>query len=507
MYINLSNYMESVSNPNGRFKTLEGIYPVRDCYHEPVMTANRLTVNFEMTYKGEAYTLKCLLNDSLCIENLRNISDYTRLIDSPYLTSYTYYPQEMLVFDNFDNPLYVDVILQKEPEGRKLNDFLANCLERGDINSITEVMRKIGDLAYWFTENDFSHGRLTASNIIITSSCTPILINYEWAYTTRSFHDLISLAYMTIILYLSACESEFYKGFKRNSIPIIRELRKNLLLLARGLRETGPEPLKELVLAIQKSRFMPDKHMCDKIAAVAQCDIHKSEDFIALMQRIVGLHRFYPSETENTPEQSRYTHVGHMNDMLRRVEDGQYVKFVNAQGKTIIDGNFSDAEDFAEGRSVVKVDKYYGVIDTTGRYILSPCFEDVEWFPELNVIKALMDGHYGLYSREGEEITGQIYTKMLSPGDGLFAVRKECHFGFIRRDGSVAIDFIYDDAFSFQNGKARVTRNGSVYLIDTAGNIIEELRDSPSKTYQTHSKARTEIFTEFDRANAPATHP
>jgi hypothetical protein len=61
------------------------------------------------------------------------------------------------------------------------------------------------------------------------------------------------------------------------------------------------------------------------------------------------------------------------------------------------------------------------------------------------------------------------YDQILDCSEGLLAARKGERFGYLHRDGTVAIDFIYDDAFGFRDGIARVKRKGRDVLIDPKG--------------------------------------
>lgn len=59
--------------------------------------------------------------------------------------------------------------------------------------------------------------------------------------------------------------------------------------------------------------------------------------------------------------------------------------------------------------------------------------------------------------------------------DGLLCVRnKDGKIGYLNKSGKVAIPFVFDDAFSFQNGVAKVEKGNKKYRIDKNGNEIAQ---------------------------------
>lgn len=59
--------------------------------------------------------------------------------------------------------------------------------------------------------------------------------------------------------------------------------------------------------------------------------------------------------------------------------------------------------------------------------------------------------------------------------NGLAPVSLDGQYGYIDRDGNVAVDFQYDRAYPFSEGRARVVKNGNTGYIDRQGNVIVPL--------------------------------
>ncbi len=490
MFSNLSNYIESLLDPNGRFRTLENIYALTDEFREPRMSMTTRSVNFAVRYDGNDYTLKCL-DPAADTTNLREISDFTRLIDTPYLTEYRFCPSEMLVFNNDGSYQYVDVVLQRQPCGERLDTFLAHHVSNGNIAPITEVLRHLDTLTGWLLENEFAHQRIKISNIIITPGNTPVLINYESARRIRSTSDGVILGCIAIVLFIAACEPELYLCLRNRSMSL-GQFQRLLPMLAR-LLEDELAPLRTLAIALKEATYAPDYSLCRKIGALADCEIRPYESLshiTDLMTHRTDLPQTQPQTNKRRKEESKYDRVGRMDDMLRPVCSGGWWSYVDQERNVVIEDDFTFAYSFREGRAVVEKVSGFGLIDLAGRYIIEPECDDIEWNDDLNVAIVSVNGKSGLYSRDGEALTGLIYDQILSPSDGLFTARKGDRYGFIRRDGSIALDFVYDDAFGFKAGYARVRQAERDFLIDLYGNCVLELHDDKNEADNSLEVAR-----------------
>ena len=171
----------------------------------------------------------------------------------------------------------------------------------------------------------------------------------------------------------------------------------------------------------------------------------------------------------------KYTYVGEPNCNLMRAFDGEKWCYIDKTGKTAISGNFIDASDFEEDRAVVETPEGFGLIDTNGKFILPPSFDDLDWDSYNNIAIATKDGKSGIFSRSGEQLSPLCYDQILNCSEGLIPARKNGMYGYLGKDGSVAIDFKFDDVFSFRDGVARVKHSGHEILIDADGNEIDRI--------------------------------
>lgn len=98
--------------------------------------------------------------------------------------------------------------------------------------------------------------------------------------------------------------------------------------------------------------------------------------------------------------------VGNMFEQMICVEDAQGYGYVDTQNRCIIAPQFRWANDFHEGRAEVQTaDGRMGLIDKTGRYILEPRYEIVEYDETTGRVIARLDGRWAAFDYEGRQLT------------------------------------------------------------------------------------------------------
>ncbi len=180
---------------------------------------------------------------------------------------------------------------------------------------------------------------------------------------------------------------------------------------------------------------------------------------------------------DDAADRGKYSFIGPMQDMVMRVFDGTEWFYIDRHGEMAFPGSFVSATDFSEGRAVVETKKGYGLIGLNGRFVIEPKYDDIDWDSINNVAIVTEDGQSGLYSREGQQLTGLIYDQILAGSEGLFPARRNGKYSFIRRDGMTVIRPQFDDAYSFSDGFALVRVGNHEFLIDHDGNPIDDIRE------------------------------
>lgn len=470
MLVDINSKLETVLNPNGRFRTLNGIYSVTSPDGRLITTSNSISVNFEMVYNEEHYIMKCLKTKGLGIKSqLKEISLFCSLVNSPHITRYDYKESEMLVYNEVGKPIYLDVIMQKIPDGTPLIKLLELYVKSGDAIKVSRFIEGFAPLALWMLDNNFSHGRISVKNMYLGDDGSVTLINYERSYRERPYDDIRCLGVLCSAIYLTACDERFFQHWEHETGSYTSTLQAMKDIAAEGC----PDELRELLEAID-SHFDSDEkanEICKLMKDLSSCKPARINSLTKMLDSLAV------SDINGTPALhagNKYAYVGEPNDNLIRVFNGKKWSYLDKAGNIAIDGEFTDAEDFQEGRAIVETLTGFGVIDKEGKFLVKPIFDDMDIDSSASFIIATKDGYSGIFDRDGNTVTGLVYEQILSSSDGMIPVKKDKKFGFLNKNGVVAIPIIYDDVHQFKNGVANVKLKGRKYVIDRKGEIIGE---------------------------------
>lgn len=103
---------------------------------------------------------------------------------------------------------------------------------------------------------------------------------------------------------------------------------------------------------------------------------------------------------------SNHLWVGNMFEQTICVEDPEGYGYVDTQNRYLIAPQFRWANDFHEGRAEVQTDDgRMGLIDKTGRFVLEPRYEIVEYDDREGRLLARLDGRWAAFDYEGRQLT------------------------------------------------------------------------------------------------------
>lgn len=371
--MNITNYTESVQNPEGHFRSLKNIFIITEAL--PV-TENQM-VAFDVMVDNVQHVMRCFLTADLeRDERMRELSTYTQSVDCKYITPQIFLENEMLVLDDSGRAMWVDVLLQRVPDGVRL-DRLKEFPQR--------LREGLDGLRKWLSENNFFHGNIKPSNVYILPDGTPVLTDYT-------------------------------RGSRQKNDADLRAIDSLIELLDTGTLKTAMAP-------------------------------------------------------------QRYCDISEMCDGLMRARDGKEWVYLDKTGSQAFEGRFLSAGDFAEGRAVVEISSGFGLINVDGNIVIDPNFDDLEWDDVSNMAIVTRDGLSGLFDRAGQQVTDLIYDQILSGKEGLFPMKTGGKFGYLRKDGTIAIAAQFDDAYAFKDGFAMVRMGGDKYIIDTQGAVIQHVSE------------------------------
>lgn len=170
----------------------------------------------------------------------------------------------------------------------------------------------------------------------------------------------------------------------------------------------------------------------------------------------------------------------------------------DALNETIVDGVFLAGEGGRGGRR-------YGLLDAAGEVLLPIEYDAVQvvsvdskrtvnakvrkGFREEEVAirlgssapgsgkpgKFRKDGLFGFRAADGREIAPPVYEDAWDFRNGFARVKRDGKWGFIAEDGRVAVEPRFDYAWDFDGGRAKVRlEDGGIRHIDSAGTLVDE---------------------------------
>ncbi|MDR1671073.1 MAG: WG repeat-containing protein [Alistipes sp.] len=366
MTITVSQYLEAITSPDGRMRTLEAIRPVRDESGWPVFSIpGHGLVDFECEpnilpgaqFGDGRYTLRCPLKyDRGAAAGLRALSSCDTGLESKFFSEWRLLEKEIVLFDDYGRAFEVDILARRSPVGESLIDFLSRAASRRDFGAVDAAARSAEELFRW------------AGDIDRGISLDKVLVSPDGSLRVRSF---------------SATD------------------------------ETG------------RIRLVLD----------SAAGGYKSEE----MQNI------------------------------RLVRDGGGWMFVDRLGRAVINDVWRSAEPFRGGRAEVETWRGRGLIDTRGRRVLEPVYEEVVWDEYWGLATTMADGRWALTDREGVVLTAESYDWLGECSEGMVLAQKGDKCGFLDTRGRVVVPCVYDDASSFCEGYALVSLDGEEFFIDRLG--------------------------------------
>lgn len=474
----LGNYIESINNPNTHFKRIANeLFPVRDENGAPRFNVSDKIARFEVDWRGQKSLLCCFLsNFSQSREQYKHLWADMRALESEFLTDWIYLEDEILVFDERGNSKWYDVILQREPEGEFLDDFITRCCRQNDTKSIRQVFEKVYQMSVEFYRKGFVHRAITPLNIVVKPDLTPVVINYRAAeiisshtspwQLTRIDDDNIDLATLAIILYVLSYRTSLYAEFKGVMIFRPQSIKRALPRLYDIAKAANIIPVKNLIaLLLSTNDKLKDRPMLNKcLYDLVDCDMRSyiaDSDLLELVQDKWGSSSFLHSDFQ-------YIESVGVPTCAKR-QDGMW-RYYNADGTSAFEVDFEDAYDFNNGLAVVMKGEY-GMINLKGEFVIDPVCEAIEWWGE-GVAIVSFDGRFRLVSSDGALVTEREFDWLGSVGEGVITAKIDNKYGYIDFNGRTVIDFVYDDAFGFEGGRALVIQGDREFNIDIKGLVI-----------------------------------
>lgn len=169
--------------------------------------------------------------------------------------------------------------------------------------------------------------------------------------------------------------------------------------------------------------------------------------------------------------------------------------FIDTSGKFVIKPQFDEAGPFSEGLATVRLwdqskasSHKTGFIDRSGKVVIKPVFDVAQRFSEglaaVGTRRGTDDYQFGFIDKTGMMIIKPRFDWTYSFEEGMAAVRVSEKWGFIDKTGKMLIKPRFDKAEGFSDGFAAVAVKGKWGFIDNTGKFVIEPRFNEAGSFR-----------------------
>ncbi|UQZ32337.1 hypothetical protein C2I18_01500 [Paenibacillus sp. PK3_47] len=163
--------------------------------------------------------------------------------------------------------------------------------------------------------------------------------------------------------------------------------------------------------------------------------------------------------------------------------DAKGYTLIDEKGKEVTSARYDYLNSLSEGRALFSKQSTagpsrYGYLDAQGKEVLPAIYEDAGDFTDGQALVKVSSGEYALIDLQGKVLHTYKYPFVGYPGDGLLAFQaaENGKYGYLRTDGSIAIEPQFTAALPFSGGRAVINtaeNYGNAYgLIDKTGKLV-----------------------------------
>lgn len=163
-----------------------------------------------------------------------------------------------------------------------------------------------------------------------------------------------------------------------------------------------------------------------------------------------------------------YDSIGPFSERRATVIDGEGFKLIDEEGKVVTKRAYPFIAAMQEGRALFYVtgdgsggaggESKYGYLDAAGNAIIPAQFAEANDFHDGKAVVKVKDREYALIGKDGRTIETFAHAYVGPLGDGMLAFQDDPagKYGYINERGDIVLQPAYTSAFPFRNGRAIV---------------------------------------------------
>lgn len=446
MRLVVANILETIFNPTSRFKTIN--LEAAGLDDSVVRSFSRGVLEVDVIVDHEPKVLSCCVDTSKSIcEDAKNRINDLRGVDTRWLAAVDVFESEMLVFDESGDCHYLDIMLKDKVNGLSLASELMNAYASRDAESYDRLRRSYSELLCSFISSSGAKFKLRPSDIKVVGSDLRLkVVGYR-----RGVH--LAKDYIAYTLMLLVMRSNLPLRISFGSINIFtNHILRDYLPVLKEIAEQRRIPSIDIACELLSGENINilDSQLCDLLLELSTVDLN--------LENLDGwnLDAHKPSALNLSSLLRDYDYFGRLECGMIAVEKDSRWGYVNDRGELCVDLDFDWVDDFACGYAVVMKDDMYGLMDSTGGIVIPMIYESLEWDSDSEVVVASLEGYFGVLDVHGEQLVAFKYHWIGALSCGLMPAMLDDKYGYIDSKGNVVLDFIYDDAYEFRDGVARV---------------------------------------------------
>ena len=156
-------------------------------------------------------------------------------------------------------------------------------------------------------------------------------------------------------------------------------------------------------------------------------------------------------------------------------KDGK-LGFVDSNGKVVVSPKYDDISrpNSENGLMKVQLNGKYGFINSAGKEVVNPKYDYISSYPRDGFIEVQLNDKYGAINNAGREVIPPKYDYISGPDSetGVVKVQSGDKYGMIDKNGKVVLAVQYESISDFNNGLYKLTKGKKYGVANRVGKII-----------------------------------